>query len=322
MNFYEKTREIREEIKERVRGEFMKIKENRMRNILLQRQETSSFIKGVSSYYICNGLNGSLSHEENLQLASNLEIYSTGLVILDNIIDHHTIRNNKTTFIDEYGIEINTLSSHYAIHIGLLYLMPYIQKFSEIIGDDVVISVGKAIEGMISMDIDKPNTSQLILDSIAKVNGLTLAIPLSLSAVSAITEPSIIYDIIQYGYDTGMSFGLYEELRDIFGEHGRRRFSELRSGRAPFCLVRCMERDRTLDFSEYIGKDMSEKEEEKLIEILKNSGSIDYTAVLVKRHLEYGSSILKKHLNKYEFDIMDSLRITTENELERMLKSE
>ena len=59
-NFYTSSEKIRERIRERSIELLSKIKESRVRDILMQRAKFSSFVKGILAYYIHDGLDGHL----------------------------------------------------------------------------------------------------------------------------------------------------------------------------------------------------------------------------------------------------------------------
>lgn len=318
-NFFEQTKGLRSEIKKNIDYNFEKIKDSRIKEILLQRQKTSVFIKGISSYYIHRGLNGPFSDQENINFSATLETYLTGLVILDNIVDSHEIRNEKTTYLKEYGFGLNTLASHYAIHLGLIKLVPHIHKFQQLT-QQLGSSLGEeAIFGMISMDIDHLRDSKSAIESIKKVNGITLGVPLALTASTATNNLRVIYDVLRYGTNTGIAFGLYEELRDLMGEHGRQRASEIKKGRMPYCLIVHHEENPQFRLEEYVGRDLTEKKYSYLIKELRDKGVLYRNANIIKNYLEKGREPLHQHLNRNDYKILDSLRTTIENQLESLL---
>lgn len=98
-DFYPLSEKIREKIRERSLELLSKIKENRVRDILMQRARFSSFIKGILAYYIHDGLNGNFSNRRKIDLSSKLEVFSSSGAILDNVIDGHEERNGKTTYL-------------------------------------------------------------------------------------------------------------------------------------------------------------------------------------------------------------------------------
>jgi len=321
MNFYSKNKDLEGKIKRRVIKVFSQINDLEVRKILMQRQKSSLYVKGISSYYIFKGLKRKYDENENLELSKNLEIWSTGIVILDNITDFHTIRNNKTTFLKEFGLEKNAIASSYATHLGLIGLSKYISELNSKTKDLGNLSTSKSVDGAIIMDLNFPTKTNEIIDSIAKVNGLTLALPLSISAIAGKNDKKVIYDILKYGYDTGIAFGLFEELRDLVGKHGREKASEIKSGRTPYYLARAIETDKDFNMGDVIGRDISKDEYKRLITQLKSSGAINHTSNLIKNNLEYGRKRIEWRLNPKAYEELDLLRKTTEEDLENILIS-
>lgn len=301
-NFFERTVGIKEDIKREFEENLRFTKDERVRRILQQRKDTSSFIKGISSYLIHNGLEGPLSKKRNLELAANLELYSTALVVLDNIVDGHTERNNQTTYLEEYGVGLNVVAMQYATNISLFNISKYISDATKFTGNIGQRAIGKAIDGMVSMDLDKPKNPKSIKKAIAKVNGITLAAPLALTASIAIKNPSKIWNIFSYGYYTGLAFGLYEEIRDFRGEHGREEGSEILSGRTPYFLSITTLKDSSI-------LDIDPKSNFKdLVYKIENSEALNETRDLIHDQLDRGSKKLERVIRKKEFDILDSLR--------------
>lgn len=320
-NFFKDTENVREEIYKNVSSKFTNLENDSIKDILLQRQKTSSYLKGITSYLIHNGLSGPLNHGKNIDLASAIETYSTGLVILDNIIDSHKIRNNETTYLEEHGLQKNILAANYAIHLGLLDLAPFLNNLTTSkLGIDSDF-LKNSLEGILLMDIEKPTDSLSILDSISKVNGNSLSIPLAITASNATNDMYRIGDILNYANDTGIAFGLHEEIRDLIGEHGRNFGTEISSGRTPYSLSYLNEKEPSLNLKEYIGKNLSKKDKETLINILKNRGAFKHTQKLIHRHLDYGIDRLKMAFSsKEELVILESLNDTIKKDLTRFIE--
>jgi len=288
MDFYQKNKNLETKIKDAVKKTVSSIKDPEIKRIILQRQETSSYLKGLSSYYIFKGLSKKYNESENIELSKNIELWSTGLVILDNITDNHKIRNNQTTFLEEFGIAKNAVASSYSTHVGMLGLSKYISILNEQTTDLGKLSTSNSVDGAIKMDLIKPSSTREIMDSIAKVNGLTLALPLSISAAAGGGDKGIIYDILKYGYDTGIAFRLFEELRDLVGKHGRKKASEIQEGRTPYYLARAIERKNKKELKSFIGKNLNSKEYQEMICLLKETSSINHISNLILNYLEYG----------------------------------
>lgn len=318
-DFFRDTRKLREEIKSQVFNQFSGIEIKEVKDIVLQRQQKSSYVKGITSYYLHRGLNGNLSHNDLVSLTTAIEVYSTSMVLIDNLVDKHTQRDGETTYLEEYGPKMMGLASVYAANVGLLKLTPYLNNFLGITEVDGIDAIGKAITSAVSMDVEKPTNPQQILENIIRVNGITLGFPLGLVASTATDNKLIIFEMMRYGTDTGTAFGLYEEIRDFVGEHGRGKASEIKSGRTPYFIADLASRDNSFNPSDYVSKDISDLEHEKLLELLRGKGALKRTQKLIRNHLRYGSDILRRNLNKEEFEVLDSLRTTIEDSLDKMV---
>lgn len=318
-DFFRDTEKLKDEIKANVFNHFVKVENRQMRDIVLQRQQKSSYIKGIASYYLHKGLNGRLSHRAMIDLAGAVEIYSTSMVLIDNLVDKHNQRDGETTYLKEYGPEMMGLASVYATNVGLLKLSPYLNNFFGITEVDGFDAIGKAITSAVSMDLEHPTQPSQILENIVKVNGITLGFPLGLVASTATNNNLTIFEIMRYGTDTGTAFGLYEEVRDFIGEHGKGKASEMKSGRTPYFIADLASRDVTFNASDYVGKNISDVEHNRLLELLKGKGALKRTQKLIRNHFGYGREILRRNLNSAEFEVLDSLRITIEDLLDKMI---
>lgn len=318
-NFFEETRGLREEIKKGVISQCAKIENKQVKDIVLQRQEGASYIKGITSYYLHKGLGGGLSRIEIIKLAEAVEIYSTSMVLIDNLIDKHNKRDGNTTYLEEYGPEMMGLASVYTANIGLLKLSPYLENFFKLMEVDGVDAVGKAITSAVSMDIEHPTDPAKILENIVKVNGITLGFPLGLIASTARVDKKVIFEIMRYGTDTGTAFGLYEEVRDFIGEHGRGIASEMKTGRIPYFMADLGSRESNFDIKSYINKELNPMEYNSLLVKLTETGAFNRVKKLIKNHFDYGKEVIYNNLTFNEAEKLDLLRISIEESLNRMI---
>ena len=314
-DFFEETKDIRDRLKKKLDEMIDYVKDNRIKDILNQRHRSSFFVKGISAYLIHKGLNGKLSEQKLLTLAASIELYSTSLVILDNIVDNHDIRNHETTYLREYGKGINSIAMQYATNISLFNLSSYIAAVRKCTWDLSLRAIGKAIDGMLSLDLDKPQNTKDIKNSILKVNGITLAAPLSLVASIATKNPFKIKEIFRYGCHTGLAFGLYEEIRDLTGTHGRMRGFELLRGRTPYFLALSKQKGLKID----LPANNLEGDYDYFVDQLNNTGVLEETESLVKKHLEKGSKALRRCIKSDEFMRLNKLKKTIEFSLEKLV---
>lgn len=129
INFYKQSEGVIESIRKRVMNLLFSIEEVRIRDVLMQRTRSSSFIKGVLAYHLHKGLGGKFDDDTKIGFSSKLEIFCSSGTILDNVIDRHEERNGETTYLKEYGLNIQLAASQYALHYGLRQLFPFLEIF-------------------------------------------------------------------------------------------------------------------------------------------------------------------------------------------------
>ena len=309
--FFEKTKDLKESIKGNVEKTFQTISDKRIKKILMQRTKSSSFIKGIVADCIHCGLEGKFDNDKRIDFASALEIYSGGLVILDNIIDKHYVRNGKTTYLKEFGPEINALASQYSTHLGLIKMAPYLGNFIELCSK--FPGVDEVINGAIKMDLDLPKNLEDVLESICSVNGATFGMPLAIAATTATDDELDILDVFQYGYNAGIAFGIYEEVRDLVGQHGREKASELKRGRIPLIMFLAAEKDKNFCPKEYSGRPLSDKEFKELFYRLKENGAIKETKNMIQNYFDKSQRNIQEIIKKEKFETLNLLRKDIEN---------
>ena len=113
---------------------------------------------------------------------------------------------------------------------------------------------------------------------------------------------------------------IYDPIRKyFFGEHGRKRASELQGGRTPYFIADLSARDTSFNPIKYIGKVINNTKYKKLLNVLTEKKAFDRTKFLIKTHLNYGSEIIKQNLMEQEFNALDSLRETIEESVDRLV---
>lgn len=96
----------------------------------------------------------------------------------------------------------------------------------------------------------------------------------------------------------GTGLGIYEELRDLFGFHGRKRASEIESGRMILPFYFAEEKENNFDFKKYLGKSLSGNEYLELIKVLNDSGAINKTISLMGNYFKKARNSLNLSISK------------------------
>lgn len=171
---------------------------------------------------------------------------------------------------------------------------------------------------MVRTDIDRSTSLEEHLQTIELSNGLFNEVPLVMAA-SIVTEEDYKIDAVgNYGLNLGIALGIYEELRDLLGKHGRRRATEIEEGRiiTPFYLA------KEFDFSPYLGRQLSEENHRTLLTKLRTKGALDETKNLVLLHFAKSLEYLKLAVDEECITKVRPLQNSVENSMNKMLAIE
>ena len=312
-DFYMSSEKIREKIRERSIELLSKIKESRVRDILMQRAKFSSFIKGILAYYIHDGLDGNFSSRRKVDLSSKLEIFSSSGAILDNVIDKHEERNGKTTYLREYGPTIQLFASQYALNYGLRSLFPFLSTFCEKFSNEYKLD--QTILGMIQMDTGRSIDLDDHLKMTGSVNGHFNETILIMTASVVTEDVHKIKAIGSYGFNLGIGLGIYEELRDLLGKHGRKRATEVEEGR----VITPLHIAQDFNYSHYIGRQLNKAEYKILLHELQKRGSLKRTSNLACDYFQKALNKLESAVNARCIQNIKPLHTSLESSMERML---
>src|SRR3989344_2469089 len=289
-DFFGASVQIRKDIHRRIRQVTDQVPHQKLKDIIHQRNKNSSFLKGTMSYFIHEGVGGKLSRKDKIELATGIEVLCSSGAIFDNAIDGHEERNGETTFLKEYGIWMQVAASQYVLHHGLKMLFPfmniYTRKFSH------MYSIDEAVVGMVGMDIERSKNLQEQLKIIEKISG--------------------------YGFNLGTALGIYEEVRDILGKHGRRRATEIEGGRFAIPLHIANERGY-FNLENYVGRVISDAEYAEMIKKIISSGAMRETQNLAIEYFDQAETALYIAVNRNCFDKLNSLRTSVSSEFEKII---
>ena len=315
-DFFEESAQIREAIRRRIGQVTNQVPHPKLKDVINQRNKTSSFLKGTMGYFIHEGVEGKLSKKGKIELATGIEVLCSSGAIFDNAIEGHEERNGETTFLKEYGIWMQVAASQYGLHHGLKMLFPfmntYTQKFSH------MYSIDEAVVGMVGMDIERSKNLQEQLKTTERSNGRFAEVPLVIAATTGTDDGAVIEKISRYGFNLGTALGIYEEVRDMLGKHGRRRATEIEGGRfaIPLHIANEME---DFNIENYVGRIINDTEYVELIKRVINSGAMRETQSLAMRYFDQSGIALRSAVNRNCFDKLNSLRISVSSEFEKII---
>lgn len=290
--FFEQSRKVREAIREKISQELRNLSDRKLKDISLQRNATSSFLKGVLAYYVHEGVGGAFSDKERVALAAALEIFCSAGAILDNAIDGHEERNGRTTYLREYGTSIQIAASQYVLHKGFQLLLPFLPDYCH--SHAGRYRVGEAVIAMVQLDLERTRSAEDHIRVLEQSNGIFAEIPLVMAAVTGTDDEQLIGDVAQYGFKLGTCLAIYEELRDLCGDHGRRRGTEIEAGRVILPIHLAMQRSSAVEPRSYLGKRMSDAQYQSLFNWLVDTKAIDRAIETAHSYLDAADAALER----------------------------
>lgn len=311
--FFEQAADIRAAIRSEI-GQFAgTIPHPKLRDIVHQRNTTSSFLKGCIAYYVHEGVGGLLPHPDKVRIATGIEVLCSSGALFDNAIDGHAERNGATTYLREYGLWMQVAASQYVLHAGLKMLLPFMSSFATQFHEYYMVD--DAVLGMIGMDIERPTTLEGQIRTTERSNGRFMEVPLIIAATTGTADPETVSSISRFGFGLGTALAIHEEVRDLLGHHGRRRATEVEAGRLPIALHYAQD-EAGVDCSQYVGKTLTQHEYSSLMALIVRSGALQKTKALVLSYLTTAFEALQTAVDPLCFERLDRLRAAIQLELQ------
>ena len=264
-----------------------------------------------------------------MPVSCGIELFHNFILIHDDIIDKDKLRRGMPTVHEIYS---KGKDAHYgnskAIMVGdigafLAYELILSSSFSK---EKVIAAVGKLNDlltktayGQI-LDIDYDYKKEVTWDEILKVRTYktsyyTIVLPLTVGATLASANKKTLKAIEDYGVPVGISFQLIDDILGIFGKSGKTGKStegDIKEGKKTLLFAKALElankKDKEYLLKWYGNKDLDKEKIEKVKEVIKMSGSLDYSKDLAKKLIVKGKkNISQITKSKKEVLMLESL---------------
>lgn len=236
--------------------------------------------------------------EEIVKAALSMELLQSYLLIHDDVMDRDDLRRGRPTIHKAYEDEFRNFNSSYAAHLGnsfailvgdLTAALIYepIMK-SELIDGKKILAVeaikttlikecyGQGLDMFLSMrDLSDVKKEEVIEMYKLKTVPYTTELPFTLGAIFGNASKQNTKKFIDIAEKIGVAFQLRDDLLGIFGEEektGKSSSNDLKEAKKTFPLLDALEKapmEEREFMLECIGGDMSEKELQKIKEIVK-----------------------------------------------------
>lgn len=272
-----------------------------------------------------------------IPLAIAYETFQTSILIHDDIIDDADTRRGKKTIPELYKKQLNinnSVPSSLAMCIGDLgfyltneiifnyyrndkKLVKYLEYLNKIIintikGEiaDVYLPAKETFEG------EKKFTELEIMEiARLKTSWYTVVGPFCLGAIAAGAKDDKIKKYEYYLEPMGMAFQIRDDILGIYGNSdktGKPNTSDIKEKKLTlmYSYLRTIKTEYFKEFAKYYGKeDVTEKEVEKIREIIKESGALLYADSFVEELLKITKDEVVKYKNKHIKDILIGLMV-------------
>ena len=250
-----------------------------------------------------------------LPVSCGIELLHNFLLIHDDIIDKDDVRRGKPTI---HRIYSRKNGEHFglskAIVVGdigafLGYELIVNSQFSK---EKITKALSKLNNLMLMtmygqmLDIDFDFKKEVTWKEILKVRTYktayyTLVMPLTVGAIFAGASYDTLDAIEAYGVPVGTAFQLTDDILGVFGEAeeiGKSNELDIRKGKKTFLFAKALElansKDKEFLLRWYGSERLEMKKIEKIREIIKKSGSLDYSREVAVKMVEKGKKYVPK----------------------------
>lgn len=238
--------------------------------------------------------------EKVIPLAATLELIHMASLVHDDVVDASMTRRGKPTVKAMWGNRISTHIGSYLFAKSLILISKYNDTplITEVLAEtSVKMSQGEIIQISSSFDINQSIRNYFY--RIRSKTALLIAASAQLGAVACGADRSVYLPLRRYGYNIGMAFQITDDILDMIAEQrqlGKPIGGDLRQGIITlpviYALTRCREKKRLADL--VIKVEKSDAEVNEALEIVRNSGAIEYSFNIAKKYILKAKTELKE----------------------------
>ena len=276
------------------------------------------------------------NYDERILLPSlSYEIFQTGVLIHDDIIDESTTRRNMPTMHVSLGNNHPAISK--AICIGDIGLFSAIDAIIKSGFSDA--SIIKAIEHQIRVfevtisgelkDIELSTLDEYKLDDVIemyelKTSWYTFIGPLQLGAILGGASSEVLSQIKEIGLAMGVAFQIKDDILGIFGNEstiGKSNLSDMQEGKKTVLTNHFMTNasaEQISQFKKIYGNRKSSVNELYIVQrLFKETNTFEYSNALCQQYAEKSKSIIRSMYidDKYKNILLDCLLYLCDRQL-------
>jgi len=241
---------------------------------------------------------GHYDFEKAKLMALAVELIHTATLIHDDIIDDSPLRRGIPSIQGRLGKDVAVFAGDF-IFCRVFELLTSLNDFDILHRASRVMY--KICEGEIKQREDMYNTGVTFrnyLYRIQRKTAILFGLSCELGAMSASADTETVRALYGYGIKLGTAFQLIDDLLDITGDEnnlGKPGGADIREGvitlPAIFALQRSLQKDELRHILRK--KDQTARDTEIALEIVRDSGGVEYTRQLAEKYVQKAAAFLK-----------------------------
>jgi len=240
---------------------------------------------------------GEFNLEHVKKVASSLELIHMASLVHDDVIDDSDMRRGKSTVKATWDNQVAMLTGDYifAKAIGQLSAIPEPRLHQILAKTMIELTIGEIEQIKDKYVIDQ--NLRTYLRRIKRKTALLISSSCQLGAIVTKSSPMIEQSLFRYGYYIGMSYQIIDDILDFTGTEkqlGKPAGEDLRQGNITLPALFAMENPTIKTEIMKVHEHISQEELTPIIEMIKQSGSIEQSFAVSDRYLEKARAILNE----------------------------
>jgi octaprenyl-diphosphate synthase len=239
-----------------------------------------------------------LGHQgkEIIRYASVMEFIHTASLIHDDIVDNSNLRRGKKTIHSKWGSNISVLLGDYLYILSIKLSLNnensrIIQTLSDITSQMIE---GELLEFNESWNFNI--NEKLYFEIIKKKTASLFAGSCKIAALLAQANNQQERALTEFGLNAGLAFQIIDDLFDFTSDEkilGKPVLSDLREGKITLPIIYLLNNHDRKEIIKYIGKNGEDLDVERIINMVRESGAIDYCYQKAKNYINKSKKNLK-----------------------------
>jgi geranylgeranyl diphosphate synthase type I len=247
-----------------------------------------------------------LSEDIGVMAGSAVEILHNFTLIHDDIMDKDSMRRGVPTVHTLYGVDMAILAgdllfakSFEALSRveGYVHPQSLINAYKELAWAAVTVAEGQALDMSFEERIDV--TIDDYITMVFKKTAALFKSSLVMGAYLAGASDEEIEKLTEFGTDIGIAFQIRDDILGLVGDEkvlGKPVYSDLREGKKTilviYALQKLEEKERDYILSRLGKRDLPKEELEKVAEMIKSTGAVEYADELSEKYIKDGLEAL------------------------------